>query len=115
MRWIEPTENGGSEQPGCGQLRERSGRAKFAQGTLLPRRLVKHGVPLVTVFWNGTDSVNWDTHYEETKGLKVLLPPTDRAFSALLEGMSCVLLASAFSTCAQAECPARSGPTREWH
>jgi len=89
---------GCSEQPGCGRLRERYGRTKFGQGTLLARHLVEHEVPLVTVFWNGTDSVNWDTHYEETKGLKVLLPPTDRAFAALLEGMPCVLLASVFST-----------------
>jgi hypothetical protein len=68
-------------------LRERYGKTKFGQGTLLARRLVEHGVPLVTVFWNGPDPSNWDTHYEETKHLKVLLPPTDRAFSALLDDL----------------------------
>ncbi|HJZ58092.1 MAG TPA: DUF1501 domain-containing protein [Gemmataceae bacterium] len=69
------------------RLRERYGKTKFGQGTLLARRLVEHGVPLVTVFWNGPDPSNWDTHYEETKHLKVLLPPTDRAFSALLDDL----------------------------
>jgi hypothetical protein len=69
------------------RLRERYGKTKFGQGTLLGRRLVEHGVPLVTVFWNGPDPSNWDTHYEETRHLKVLLPPSDRAFSALLEDL----------------------------
>jgi hypothetical protein len=70
------------------RIRERYGKTKFGQGTLLARRLVEHGVPLVTVFWNGPDPSNWDTHYEETKHLKVLLPPTDRAFSALLDDLN---------------------------
>jgi hypothetical protein len=69
------------------RVREQYGRTKFGQGTLLARRLIEHGVPLVTVFWNGPDPSNWDTHYEETKHLKVLLPPTDRAFSALLDDL----------------------------
>jgi uncharacterized protein (DUF1501 family) len=69
------------------RVRERYGKTKFGQGTLLARRLVEHGVPLVTVFWNGTDSVNWDSHYEETRWLKILLPPTDQGFSALLEDL----------------------------
>jgi uncharacterized protein (DUF1501 family) len=69
------------------RVRERYGKTKFGQGTLLARRLVEHGVPLVTVFWNGPDPSNWDTHYEETKHLKVLLPPTDCAFSALLDDL----------------------------
>lgn len=69
------------------KVRERYGKTKFGQGTLLARRLIEHGVPLVTVFWNGPDPSNWDTHYEETKHLKVLLPPTDQAFSALLDDL----------------------------
>jgi uncharacterized protein (DUF1501 family) len=68
-------------------LRERYGKNKLGQGTLLARRLVEHGVPLVTVFWNGLEK-DWDTHYEETKVLKTLLPPTDQAFSALLEDLA---------------------------
>jgi hypothetical protein len=69
-------------------VRERYGKTKFGQGTLLARRLVEHGVPLVTVFWNGTDRVNWDSHQRETEWLKELLPPTDRGFSALLEDLA---------------------------
>jgi hypothetical protein len=69
------------------RLRERYGHTKFGQAALLARRLVEHGVPLVTVFWNGPDPSNWDTHYEETRHLKVLLPPTDRGFSALLDDL----------------------------
>jgi hypothetical protein len=73
-------------------LRERYGKHKLGQATLLARRLVEHGVPLVTVFWNpeakpGVPST-WDTHDGETKGLKLLLPPTDQAVSALLEDLA---------------------------
>src|SRR5262249_16425049 len=32
--------------------RDRYGRHKFGQGVLLARRLIEHGVPLVTVYWN---------------------------------------------------------------
>jgi Protein of unknown function (DUF1501) len=69
-------------------VRERYGKTKLGQGTLLARRLVEHGVPLVTVYWTGTEEGDWDTHYEETKNLKRLLPPTDRAVSALLEDLA---------------------------
>src|SRR5262249_50184458 len=69
-------------------VRERYGKTKLGQGTLLARRLVEHGVPLVTVYWNGTEEGDWDTHYEETKNLKRLLPPTDRVVSALLEDLT---------------------------
>jgi hypothetical protein len=69
-------------------VRERYGRNKLGQGTLLARRLVEQGVPLVTVYWNGNEQQDWDTHYEETRHLKNLLPPTDRAFSALLDDLA---------------------------
>src|SRR5262249_16072528 len=44
------------------QLRDRYGRNTFGQGVLLARRLVEHGVPLVTVnFWTTCDpKVHWD-------------------------------------------------------
>src|SRR5262249_40143993 len=61
-------------------LRERYGKNKLGQGTLLARRLIEHGVPLVTVFWNPDSQEvpgGWDTHVKETPHLKVLLPPTD--------------------------------------
>ena len=60
---------------------------------LLARRLVEAGVRLVQVNWyRGPDepSANpcWDSHTQESARLKeVLVPPTDRAYSALLEDL----------------------------
>src|SRR5262249_59182464 len=67
-------------------VRDRYGRHKFGQGVLLSRRLVEQGVPLVTVYWNGEQEVpgGWDLHYESYPRLKKLMPPLDKAFSALL-------------------------------
>jgi uncharacterized protein (DUF1501 family) len=71
------------------RVRDRYGRNKFGQGVLLARRLVEHGVPLTTVFWNGVDSGrNWDLHYNSYPLLKLLLPPLDQAFSALLDDLA---------------------------
>jgi hypothetical protein len=67
-------------------VRERYGKTKLGQGTLMARRLVEHGVPLVTVYWNQIED-DWDTHQRETERLKRLLPPTDQAVSALLEDL----------------------------
>jgi len=71
-------------------VRDRYGRHKFGQGTLLARRLVEHGVPLVTVYWTGEEEVNqgWDLHYESYTKLKKLMPPLDRAWAALLGDLS---------------------------
>jgi hypothetical protein len=71
-------------------MRDRYGRHKFGQGALLARRLVEHGVPLVTVYWTGEDDVSqgWDLHYEIDKRLKPLMPPLDAGFSALLADLS---------------------------
>jgi hypothetical protein len=70
-------------------VRDRYGRHKFGQGVLLARRLTERGVPLVTVYWNGEEAPGgWDLHYESYKRLKVLTPPLDRAFSALLEDLA---------------------------
>lgn len=69
---------------------ERFGRTPIGQGCLLARRLVEAGVRLVQVNWyRGLDEPPtfpcWDTHANETARLKdVLVPPTDRALSALL-------------------------------
>ena len=60
---------------------------------LLARRLVEAGVRLVQVNWyRGPDepSANpcWDSHVQESARLReVLMPPTDRAYSALLEDL----------------------------
>jgi uncharacterized protein DUF1501 len=79
------------------ELRQRYGRNTFGQSCLLARRLVEHGVRLVTV--NMFDSVfnqlTWDCHadggtlpvtlddYKET-----LCPMFDAAYSALLEDLA---------------------------
>jgi uncharacterized protein (DUF1501 family) len=71
------------------RLRERYGRTKFGQGALLARRLIEHGVPLVTVYWNAEEVPGgWDLHYCNYEYLPVLAPILDRAFSALLEDLS---------------------------
>ena len=71
------------------RVRDRYGRHKFGQGVLLARRLVEQGVPLVTVYWNGEEVPGgWDLHYKNYERLKLLAPPLDRAFSALLEDLA---------------------------
>jgi hypothetical protein len=74
-------------------LRARYGLTPFGQGTLLARRLVEAGVRLVQVNWyrsadEPSDAPCWDSHVGESKRLKdVLAPPTDAAFSALVEDL----------------------------
>ncbi len=68
-------------------LRERYGLTLFGQGTLAARRLIEHGVKLVTVIWDEYKEANsaWDTHVRQHTRLKdELLPGFDRAYSALL-------------------------------
>lgn len=71
-------------------LRERYGRNVVGQSTLLGRRLVEAGVPFVTVYSPvaNVDDPSWDTHQNNFPRLKNdLLPPADRALSALLADM----------------------------
>ncbi len=74
--------------------RERYGVTPFGQGVLMARRLVEAGVRLVQVNWfrgvdEPPDNPCWDSHTQESARLKsVLVPPTDRAYSALLEDLS---------------------------
>lgn len=65
---------------------ERYGDNKFGRGCLIARRLVEAGVSLVTVPWMYLHSTkNFDTHSKHFATMKeLLLPPVDRAFSALL-------------------------------
>jgi hypothetical protein len=76
------------------ETRERYGHSQFGQSCLLARRLVEAGVHLVHVNWfrgpdEPSDAPCWDSHARETKRLKeVLIPPWDRAFSALLEDLA---------------------------
>jgi Protein of unknown function (DUF1501) len=73
--------------------RDRYGASPFGQSVLLARRLVEAGVRLVQVNWyRGADEPPanpcWDSHVKESARLKeVLVPPTDRAYSALLEDL----------------------------
>jgi hypothetical protein len=73
--------------------RDRYGATPFGQSVLLARRLVEAGVRLVQVNWyRGVDEPPanpcWDSHARESSRLKdVLVPPTDRAYSALLEDL----------------------------
>lgn len=65
--------------------RERYGRNIHGQCVLMARRLVEHGVPLVSVNWHNDGKNFWDTHGNNFNRLKNdLIPPADRALSALL-------------------------------
>jgi hypothetical protein len=69
------------------KLRDRYGRTLMGQGLLLGRRLVEAGVPLVQV--NLGESNVWDTHTDNFSRLKdILLPPFDRAVSALVDDLT---------------------------
>lgn len=62
------------------QLRDRYGRTKEGQATLLARRLIESGVRFVTVQFNGYDT--HDKNFIELR--RDLLPVLDQAYSALL-------------------------------
>jgi len=64
-------------------VRDRYGRTKFGQSCLAARRLVEHGVPFVTVNFNG-----WDTHKENFQAMRRLLPDLDKGMSALLQDLA---------------------------
>lgn len=69
--------------------RDRYGRHIHGQCVLLARRLIDHGVPFVTVNWHNDGQNFWDTHGNNFERLKNdLIPPADRALSALLEDLS---------------------------
>ena len=72
--------------------RDRYGRHAFGQSTLLARRMVEAGVRLVHVNWvrhdNGKGGQGYDTHGNHLAAAKDdLLPPTDAAFSSLVEDL----------------------------
>lgn len=65
---------------------ERYGKNSFGWSLLMARRLVEVGVNLVQVNLGNNES--WDTHGEAFPHLREkLLPPTDRALSALLDDL----------------------------
>jgi hypothetical protein len=66
---------------------DRYGRNSFGWSLLMARQLVEAGVSLVQVNLGNDES--WDTHEAAFPVLKdFLLPPTDRAVSALIEDLS---------------------------
>jgi hypothetical protein len=69
---------------------ERYGDNRFGRSCLVARRLIEAGVGLVTVPWVFKQSEqNFDTHSRHFAKMKtILLPPVDRAFSALLEDLT---------------------------
>ena len=69
------------------RVQERYGRNAFGWSLLMARRLVEIGVNFVQV--NLGNDETWDTHGNAFPHLKEkLLPPTDRALSALLDDLS---------------------------
>ncbi len=71
------------------RTRERYGRNKHGQSVLLARRLVETGARCITVYdgvHNGQEA-NWDSHANLFPRHRELLPPADRAFSALVEDL----------------------------
>ena len=68
---------------------ERYGDNRFGRSCLVARRLIEAGVGLVTVPWVFKQSEeNFDTHSRHFAKMKtMLLPPVDRAFSALLDDL----------------------------
>jgi hypothetical protein len=75
-----------NERPGT---IDRYGDNRFGRSCLVARRLIEAGVGLVTVPWVFKQSEqNFDTHNKHFPKMKdKLLPPVDRAFSALLEDL----------------------------
>jgi hypothetical protein len=73
-------------------VRERYSKHIAGRTVLTARRLVEAGVPLVSVVCgdqNAGSPAAWDTHGDNSNRLKnVLLPPLDRAASALLDDLA---------------------------
>lgn len=68
--------------------RDRYGRNIHGQCVLLARRLIEHGVSLVSVNWHNDGQNFWDTHGNNFNRLKNdLIPPADIALSALIEDL----------------------------
>ena len=68
------------------KLQERYGKNSFGWSLLMARQLVEAGVSLVQVNLGNNEA--WDTHQAAFPNLKnFLLPPTDKAVSALLDDL----------------------------
>ena len=69
------------EEPSSSQ--ELYGDTRFAQGCLLARRLVEHGVRFVEVSLGG-----WDTHYDNFTGVEARCRDFDQAYAALITDLA---------------------------
>ncbi len=75
-------------------LRDRYGRNPFGQSCLLARRLVEYGVPFITVVGDNfgkpdfAEATAGTLTGTTTKHMKLLCPPLDQGFSALLDDLS---------------------------
>jgi hypothetical protein len=65
-------------------LRDRYGRTTFGQSCLAARRLVEHGIPYITINYQG----GWDTHKQNFEVMRRRLPEMDKALSTLLQDLS---------------------------
>lgn len=71
------------------EVRSRYGRNIHGQCVLLARRLIEHGVPIVSVNWHQDNRNFWDTHGNNFNRLKNdLIPPSDKALAALLDDLA---------------------------
>ncbi len=64
-------------------LRDRYGRTTFGQACLVARRLVEHGVPYVTINYQG-----WDTHKQHFQAMRRQLPQLDKGMATLLQDLA---------------------------
>ncbi len=64
-------------------LRDSYGRTTFGQACLAARRLVEHGVPYVTINYQG-----WDTHKQHFQAMRRQLPQMDKGLATLLRDLS---------------------------
>ena len=65
------------------EMRDRYGRNTFGQSCLAARRLVEHGIPFITINYQG-----WDTHRQHFQTMRQKLPQMDQGMSALIEDLS---------------------------
>ncbi|HEY3965906.1 MAG TPA: DUF1501 domain-containing protein [Planctomycetaceae bacterium] len=68
-------------------VRDAYGRHEFGQSALLARRLVERGVTFVTVNTQPWDHHGTEKRHATAEGAKLLLPPFDRALSALVRDL----------------------------
>jgi hypothetical protein len=65
------------------EMRDRYGRNTFGQSCLAARRLVEHGVPYVTINYEG-----WDTHRQNFQVMRQKLPQMDKGMATLFQDLS---------------------------